>query len=102
MAYMMVTSMLPGSFSGAQEAEKTMYELTEMTEDGFIRVENPNGGERLSYSPNSGLQLLEVQDGEYTYAFKDLNRNGELDVYEDWREDAVLCSPTVIVAYRIM
>lgn len=87
MACMMATSMLPGSFAGAQEAEKTLYELTEMTEDGFIRVENPNGGERLSYSPNSGLQLLEVQDGEYTYAFKDLNRNGELDVYEDWRED---------------
>ena len=33
------------------------------------------------YSANSGVRLLAV-DG---YAFKDLNRNGLLDPYEDWR-----------------
>ena len=32
-------------------------------------------------SANSGVRLLTV-DG---YAFKDLNRNGRLDPYEDWR-----------------
>ncbi|MCD7839734.1 MAG: hypothetical protein LUG46_03800, partial [Erysipelotrichaceae bacterium] len=39
------------------------------------------GGKTLGYSPASGIQILEV-DG---YAFKDLNRNGKLDPYEDWR-----------------
>ena len=39
------------------------------------------GGATLGYSPQSGVQLLE-QDG---YRFKDLNRDGKLDKYEDWR-----------------
>ena len=38
-------------------------------------------GAVLGYSANSGVRLLTV-DG---YAFKDLNRNGRLDPYEDWR-----------------
>ena len=40
-------------------------------------------GPALGYSAESGLEILNV-DG---YAFKDLNRNGKLDVYEDWRKD---------------
>lgn len=43
-------------------------------------VENKNGP-RLGYSPDSGVSILEV-DGLY---FKDLNKNGKLDPYEDWR-----------------
>ena len=39
------------------------------------------GGLTLGYSRHSGVKILEV-DG---YAFKDLNRNGKLDRYEDWR-----------------
>ena len=39
------------------------------------------GGATLGYSPQSGVKLLE-QDG---YKFKDLNRDGKLDKYEDWR-----------------
>ncbi|MDO4454790.1 MAG: glycoside hydrolase family 3 N-terminal domain-containing protein [Eubacteriales bacterium] len=54
-------------------------------EDGFIRVINPNGGATLSYSPDSGIELLEVGENGYTYGFKDLNRNGVLNKYEDWR-----------------
>lgn len=38
-------------------------------------------GPTLGYSPASGVSIL--HDGHY--AFKDLNRNGELDRYEDWR-----------------
>lgn len=50
--------------------------------DGDIkRVINP-GGQTLGYSASSGVRLLTV-DG---FAFKDLNRNGRLDVYEDWRQ----------------
>lgn len=61
------------------------YSVTFMPEENIYRVENPNGGARLSFSPDSGVQLLEIQDGPYLYAFKDLNRNGTLEPYEDWR-----------------
>lgn len=43
-------------------------------------IEN-KGGKILSYNPNLGIQIIE-QDG---FAFKDLNNNGTLDPYEDWR-----------------
>lgn len=43
-----------------------------------------NGGATIGYAPTSGVQLLTV-DG---YKFKDLNRNGKLDKYEDWRLSA--------------
>ena len=39
-------------------------------------------GPDLGFTTTSGLQILNI-DG---YAFKDLNRNGELDIYEDWRK----------------
>lgn len=39
-------------------------------------------GATLGYSVSSGVQIL-TKGG---YAFKDLNRNGKLDVYEDWRK----------------
>ena len=55
----------------------------EMMADGWIKV-TQDGGATLGYSPNSGVKIITV-DG---YAFKDMNRNGTLDVYEDWREDA--------------
>jgi beta-glucosidase len=53
---------------------------TETTKDGYNLVEN-EGGARLGYSPESGITLLTAD----RLAFKDLNRNGELDPYEDWR-----------------
>lgn len=43
-------------------------------------VEQQNGP-TLGYSPTSGIKLLH-KDG---LVFKDLNRNGKLDKYEDWR-----------------
>ncbi len=54
----------------------------EKTADGWIKVTN-EGGMTLGYSPDSGVKLIQV-DG---YAFKDLDRDGALDVYEDWRVD---------------
>jgi len=53
------------------------------TPDGWIMVTNENGA-TLGYSKNSGLKLIQV-DG---YAFKDLNRNNKLDLFEDWRVDS--------------
>lgn len=57
------------------------WEETE-TADGYVIVTN-EGGKTLGYSKESGVELIQV-DG---YAFKDLNNNGVLDPYEDWRLD---------------
>lgn len=46
----------------------------------FVLVKNTNGP-TLGYSPASGVKILSV-DG---LSFKDLNKNGKLDKYEDWR-----------------
>ena len=56
-------------------------------ETTFGVVENPGDGPAISFSLSSGINILtEEVDGE-TYYFKDLNNNGELDTFEDWRED---------------
>ena len=46
----------------------------------FTTVTNAKGP-TLGYSPESGVQILTVGGKK----FKDLNRNGKLDRYEDWR-----------------
>ena len=50
------------------------------TSGDFVIVKNI-GGQTLGYSPASGVKLI-IVDG---WAFKDLNKNGKLDKYEDWR-----------------
>jgi beta-glucosidase len=50
---------------------------------GFLLVKNSNGP-TLGYSPGSGVKILTI-DG---LSFKDLNKNGKLDKYEDWRLSA--------------
>ena len=55
----------------------------ETGKDGYNLVIQKKGS-TLGYSPSSGVTLL-TKGG---YAFKDLNRNGELDTYEDWRKPA--------------
>ena len=56
---------------------------TERQVEDFMIVSQEDGP-TLGYSPKSGVKLLTV-DG---FAFKDLNRNDSLDVYEDWRLSA--------------
>ena len=46
----------------------------------FVLVKN-EGGQTLGYSPGSGVKILTVNG----LSFKDLNKNGALDPYEDWR-----------------
>ena len=58
------------------------WTMTE-TEYGY-NVMTQRRGQTIAYSPESGVEILTV-DG---YAFKDLNRNGSLDKYEDWRLSA--------------
>jgi len=55
-------------------------QFTEETKEGFNLVKHIDGA-TLAYNPQSGVQLLTI-DG---LAFKDLNKNGALDPYEDWR-----------------
>ena len=52
----------------------------EETADGYYLIRQEDG-KTLGLSPLSGVGILET-DG---YAFKDLNQNGVLDAYEDWR-----------------
>ena len=54
------------------------------TRTGSLRIVSNKGGQTLGYSTISGVKLLTVGG----FAFKDLNRNGKLDIYEDWRRPA--------------
>lgn len=51
-------------------------------ENNFKTVSNKNGPV-LGYSPASGVKIITVGG----LNFKDLNKNGQLDKYEDWRLD---------------
>ena len=57
--------------------------FSEENKGDFIIVKNEDGS-TLGYSPNSAVKLFTVDQ----YAFKDLNKNGTLDAYEDWRLSA--------------
>lgn len=48
---------------------------------GSVRIVSNKDGQTLGYDSASGVNLLTVKG----LAFKDLNRNGDLDAYEDWR-----------------
>ncbi len=53
---------------------------SDQQDPGFILVKNPNGP-TLGYSGQSGVRILTIGG----LSFKDLNKNGKLDKYEDWR-----------------
>lgn len=59
--------------------EEEEEEATQPT--NVLYVEADGEQPLLGYTEN--IEILEV-DG---FKFKDLNKNGQLDVYEDWRED---------------
>ena len=79
-----------GSKTPAASGDENSYSTEDLTDGktAFVRVTNPNGGKTLTYAKDSGFTLLEEKDGDYTYAFKDMNGNGSLDKWEDWRVDA--------------
>ncbi len=54
------------------------YTIEEL--DGISIIHN-KGGQILGYAPASGVTLIEKSG----FAFKDINKNGMLDSYEDWR-----------------
>lgn len=51
---------------------------------GSLRIVTNKSGQTLGYDSTSGVKILTVKG----LAFKDLNKNGKLDVYEDWRINA--------------
>jgi len=53
-----------------------------LEKDDYLLIEN-EGGKTLGLAKDSPVKIIEA-DG---YAFKDLNQNGVLDPYEDWRLD---------------
>ena len=59
---------------------KNALNWTESPMEGYNLIEN-RGGKTLAYNPSSGVKILTVEG----FAFKDLNKNGILDKYEDWR-----------------
>ncbi len=52
--------------------------------DGDIKIVTNEGGQTLGYSTSSGVKIITVD----RLGFKDLNKNGSLDSYEDWRLSA--------------
>ena len=81
------TGKAEGAAAGAEEyipepGEDAKYTVT-VTDDGWLLIENEDGA-TLGLSTYSGVRLVEDEG----LAFKDLNGNGELDPYEDWRLSA--------------
>ncbi len=54
-----------------------------MAQESIVYVENP-GGQKIGYNTSSGVKLIKNKK----LFFKDLNKNGKLDKYEDWRLSA--------------
>jgi len=65
--------LIPAILAGCQKWEET--------ESGTLRFVTNKKGPVLGYSSVSGVNIITDRG----YAFKDLNKNGELDAYEDWR-----------------
>ena len=82
LAILLTLCMMLSLISSAAFADDKKW-TEEVTPDGWIKVTN-EGGKTLGYSPDSGVTLIE-DDG---FAFKDLDKDGELDIYEDWRLDS--------------
>ncbi|HEY0215578.1 MAG TPA: glycoside hydrolase family 3 N-terminal domain-containing protein [Cellulomonas sp.] len=88
LALFALTACSPSSSDDASDGDSfTTREVSDGTTD-FVVVTNPGDGATLSYGKDSGIELLtETVDGQ-ELAFKDMNGNGELDTWEDWREPA--------------
>ncbi len=71
-----------GGANGGTKPDGSAPAYTETTTaDGWIKV--TQDGPTLGYSSSSGVALLTIGG----LAFKDHDKDGELDVYEDWRAD---------------
>jgi len=62
-------------------ASCTYEQLWEEQDRGNYVLVTNRGGTDIAYTPLSGVEIITDRG----FAFKDLNRNGKLDRYEDWR-----------------
>ncbi|RYE27752.1 MAG: beta-glucosidase, partial [Sphingobacteriaceae bacterium] len=67
-------------FLSAVTKKKPVKEALNEPGDGILLIKNTNGP-TLGYSNKSGIKILSIEN----LYFKDLNKNGKLDKYEDWR-----------------
>ena len=68
-------------FASLLTSSMTFGQKWSETKSGTFNLVVNQGGQTLGYSSASGVSIL-TTDG---FAFKDLNKNGKLDKYEDWR-----------------
>ena len=71
------------------EAQLNSYTRSRVT-DGtteFYVIENPGDGPRLTFSVDSIFDVITVIDGNYEFAFRDMDGDGSLSPWEDWRLD---------------
>ena len=69
-----------GILSGLSATVGLAQNWTETKTGNWTKVAN-KGGQTVGYAASSGVKLLTDKG----FAFKDLNKNGKLDKYEDWR-----------------
>ena len=82
----LIAGMIPvTALANENTVDGNTYEVILNEADGFYVVHNPNGGPTLSYGVDNGVNLIEVEEDGFVYAFKDLSKDGQLDPYEDWR-----------------
>ena len=75
-SYILVFSTFALSFNSCKNWSETV--------NGSLMTVTNKGGQTLGYDKTSGVKILTVNG----LAFKDLNKNGKLDKYEDWRLSA--------------
>ncbi|XBH21977.1 glycoside hydrolase family 3 N-terminal domain-containing protein [Jonesiaceae bacterium BS-20] len=78
----------PSSVGSSDSVTKYTTAVLTDGETTFTVVTNPKDGKKLSFSNESGFKLIEEEQDGVTYAFKDMNGNGTLDKWEDWRLSA--------------
>lgn len=82
LAITVAASLLVATASFAQKKKVSQQQKWEQRDYQTYSVIDNIGGKSIGFSRDSGVKII-LTDG---YAFKDLNRNGKLDVYEDWRQ----------------
>ncbi len=77
----LATAVLLSKLSLAQSSQVELNPASTSQSSSEIKlIQNP-GGKTIGYSVSSGVKII-TQNG---LSFKDLNKNGTLDKYEDWR-----------------
>lgn len=76
--FLLITYMLMSFIKKDTGANK--WTIISKDSSGIVFIKNTNGP-TLGYSTSSGITILTID----RLAFKDLNKNGKLDKYEDWR-----------------